>query len=181
MPGKVVLETPRLILREFVVDDAEAFYELNSDPEVTRYTGDGGVRSVDEAREGLLTRPIANYAKHGFGRLACVLKESGRLIGFAGLKYLDELNEVDIGYRLMKAYWGQGLATEASRAVLDDGFQRLGMTRILGLVDPANVASVRVLLKLGLKPDGEAICFGQKAAKYLITADEWRERRGLTR
>src|SRR5437868_11868257 len=138
MAGKIMLETERLLLREHTEDDAEAFHELNKDPEVTRYTGDGGPRTVEEMRAILRTHPIADYARHGYGRWACVLKESGELIGFAGLKYLPELGEVDVGYRLRRNCWGRGLATEAARATLAYGFDRLKLERIIGLVDPDN-------------------------------------------
>ena len=78
------------------------------------------------------------------------MKESGLVIGFAGLKFLDDLQDVDIGYRFFPAYWGKGLATEACRPIVGYGFEVLQLRRIIGLVDPANVASVRVLKKLGM-------------------------------
>jgi RimJ/RimL family protein N-acetyltransferase len=123
MPGKLILETGRLRLHEFVPDDADAFFALNSDLEVMRYTGAACFTSIEQARVSLCKRPIADYRKHGFGRWAVVLKSHSKLIGFAGLKHLDDLNEVDLGYRLMVAYWGQGLASEASRACVTHGFQ----------------------------------------------------------
>ena len=172
MAGRTILETERLLLREFDEGDAEAFYRLGSDPTVTRYTGDGGLKDVEHAREVLRSRPIADYQKHGFGRWACVLKVSGVVIGFAGLKYLDDLGDVDIGYRLLPAYWGKGLATEACRPILEYGFAHCGLEHIIGLVDPENVASVRVLEKLGLTLVGLVDYRGNKAAKYRI------ERRG---
>src|SRR5437016_752868 len=110
MSSLVVLETERLILRRYVEDDAEAVYELNRDPEVIRYTGDRGLASIEEARAMLRGRTLADYEKYGFGRWACVHKEEDKVIGFAGLKFLEDLQEVDIGYRLMRAYWGRGLA-----------------------------------------------------------------------
>lgn len=168
MPGKSILETDRLWLREFVPDDAEDFFALNSDPEVMRYTGDTGLTSVEQARVGLCERPIANYQKYGFGRMAVILKGSGKLIGFAGLKYLDDLREVDLGYRLMAAYWGQGLATEASRACVSHGFQALGLKRIIGLVEPEHVRSVRVLEKCGLAFERMIDYRGQPVAQYAI-------------
>src|SRR5262249_60653740 len=79
MPGTLIVETERLWLGEFVEEDAEAFLRLVSDPLVTRYTGDGGVVTLEQAREGLRSRPIADYQKHGFGRWACVLKSSGEI------------------------------------------------------------------------------------------------------
>jgi ribosomal-protein-alanine N-acetyltransferase len=170
MAGKRILQTARLLLREFDEADAEAFFALGSDPAIIRYTGDpgGGLRSVEQALEVLRSRPLADYQKHGFGRWACVLKESGDVIGFAGLKYLDDLHEVDIGYRFLPACWGRGLATEAGRAVLDYGFKQLGLQRIIGLVDPDNIASVRVLEKLGFTFAAMIDYQGQSIARYVI-------------
>lgn len=163
------IETPRLLLREFTLDDAAVFLRLGSDPQITRYTGDGGkMKSLDDARASLLARPIADYQKHGYGRWAVVLKSTGEVIGFAGLKYLDELAEVDIGYRLLPEYWGQGFATESSRQAIEFGFQKLKLQRILGMVELANVASVRVLEKLGLTFVEMAEYFGARVAKYVI-------------
>jgi ribosomal-protein-alanine N-acetyltransferase len=166
----LILETPRLLVREFTVDDAEAFFVLCSDPEVLRWTGDPGVASVDEARASLLARPIADYAKHGFGRWACIDRATGALIGFTGPKYLDELGEIDIGYRLLPAWWGRGLATEATGAACDYCFARLGLTRLLGLVDPDNVRSVRVLEKLGFAAQGWIDYLGKQVLSYLRAA-----------
>lgn len=172
MAGKRILETERLLLREFDEGDVEAFYLLGSNPSVIRYTGDpgGGLASVEQALEVLRSRPLADYQKNGFGRWACVDKASGMVIGFAGLKYLDDLREVDIGYRLLPAYWRLGLATEAGRAVLNYGFSRLGMVHVVGLVVPENRASVRVLEKLGLAFTGMVELWGQSLARYVIQA-----------
>lgn len=174
MSGQNILETDRLLLREFNEGDVAVFYILGSDPAITRYTGDpdGGLVNIEHAREILQSHPIADYQKYGFGRWACVHKTSGEVIGFVGLKYLDELNEVDIGFRLLPAYWGIGLATEASQVVLEYGFAHLGLERIIGLVDPENVASVRILEKLGLSFAGMEENLGQNVARYVILASE---------
>jgi RimJ/RimL family protein N-acetyltransferase len=179
-PAKLILQTERLWLREFVPDDAPAVFELDTIPEVLRYTGDAGPSSVEEVRQGLCNRPILDYQKHGFGRWAAILKETGELIGMAGLKYLDDLQEVDLGYRLWPKYWGLGLATEASRPCIDYGFDTLRLPRILGLVDPENVRSVRVLQKLGFIFDSMIEYRSHQAAKYLIQIDQaeyWRMNR----
>jgi len=174
MSGQNILKTERLLLREFDEGDVAVFYILGSDPAITRYTGDpdGGLKSIEQARKVLRSHPMADYQKYGFGRWACVHKTSGEVIGFAGLKYLEELSEVDIGYRLLPAYWGIGLATEASQAALEYGFAQLGLERIIGLVDPENVASVRILEKLGLSFVGVEENQGQSVARYVIHADE---------
>src|SRR5206468_6825019 len=148
---KVILETERLLLREYVEDDAEVFFKLNTDPEVLRFVPDKALLNVEQARQILIDHPIADYRKNGFGRGACILKSTGEQIGIAGLKYLKELDEVDVAYRFMPTYWGQGLATEAARASVRYGFADLGLKRIIGLAMPENTASVRVLEKAGLR------------------------------
>ena len=169
MPGKVILQTERLILREFDEGDVEAFLVLGSDPAIIRHTGDpGGLTGLEHALEVLRTRPLADYRKHGFGRWAVVHKADGVLIGFAGLKHLDELGEVDLGYRLLPAYWGRGLATEACRPIIEYGFTRLRLPRIMAMVDSANAASVRVLEKLGLTPAGPIDFLGSRWLRYVI-------------
>src|SRR5437879_12360805 len=121
---KVILETDRLLLREYVEDDAEAFFKLNSDPEVLRFVPDKALLNVEEARQILIDHPIADYRKYGFGRGACILKSTGEQIGFAGLKYLDELGEVDVAFRLMRSHWGQRLAATAAPASARFGFDQ---------------------------------------------------------
>jgi RimJ/RimL family protein N-acetyltransferase len=169
MAGKLMIETERLLLREFDEADVSSFYLLGSDPAVMRFLGDR-LTSIEQALEVLRTRPIADYRKHGYGRWACIDKASGELIGFSGLKYLDDLQEVDLGYRFLPAYWGRGLATESGRAVLDYGFAKLGLPEIIGLVAPENSASVRVLEKLGFAFVRIIEYFARPTAKYAISA-----------
>ena len=166
---KVILETDRLLLREYVEEDAEAFFKVNSDPEVLRYVPDKALLNVEQARQILIEHPIADYRKYGFGRGACILKSTGEQIGFAGLKYLEELGEVDVAFRLMRTHWGQGLATEAALASVRFGFTDLGLKRIIGLVMPENLASVRVLEKTGLRYAETVTFWGNQFSKYIIT------------
>src|SRR2546428_13263439 len=135
---RVILETERLLLREYVEDDAEAFFKLNSDPEVLRFVPDKALLNVEQARQILIDHPIADYRKYGFGRGACILKSTGEQIGFAGLKYLEEFGEIDVAYGLMPSHRGLGLATEAALASVRFGFADIGLKRIIGLVMPEN-------------------------------------------
>jgi RimJ/RimL family protein N-acetyltransferase len=164
----IVIETERMLLREFCAGDAEVFYALCSDPQVIRYTGNSGVTSMDDARARLSAAELAKYYHRGLGRLACVLKSNGLVVGMAGLKHLDELGEVDLGYRFLSDYWGMGLATEAGRATLDYGFKNLRLERIIGLVHPENTASARVLEKLGFIHSGVIEYLSHPAEKYEI-------------
>jgi len=104
-----LIETERLSLREFNFDDAENLYRLNLDPDVIRHTGDPPFESVETAR--LFIYNYKDYKLNGYGRWAIDLKADGRFIGWAGLK-LNEDNDIDLGYRLLKSEWGQGYATE---------------------------------------------------------------------
>ena len=167
---KVILETDRLLLREYVEDDAESFFKLNTDPEVVRFVPDKPLLNVEQARQTLIDHPIADYRRYGFGRGACILKSTGEQIGFAGLKYLDELGEVDVAYRLLPAHWGQGLATEVALASVRYGFAALGLKRIIGLVMPKNIASLRVLEKAGLRYSGTVTLWGHTFSRYVINA-----------
>jgi ribosomal-protein-alanine N-acetyltransferase len=167
---KIILETDRLLLREYVEEDAEAFFKLNTDPEVVRFVPDKPLLNVEQARQTLIDHPIADYRKHGFGRGVCILKSTGEQIGLAGLKYLDALGEVDVAYRLLPAHWGQGLATEVAFASVRYGFVALALKRIIGLVMPKNIASLRVLEKTGLHYTEEVFLWGHGFSKYIIEA-----------
>ena len=165
---KVILETGRLLLREYVEDDAESFFKLNTDPEVVRFVPDKPLLNVEQARQTLIDHPIADYRRYGFGRGACILKSTGEQIGFAGLKYLNELGEVDGAYRFLRKYWGQGLATEIALASIRYGLVDLGLKRIIGLVIPKNIASLRVLEKTGLRYTETITLWGHSFLKYVI-------------
>ena len=167
--GRIILETPRLLLREFHEEDAAAFYVLGSDPEILRYTGDpgGGLQSVAHAKEILQSHALSDYRNYGFGRWACVDRATEAVIGSAGLKRLSDLDEVDLGFRFLPAYWGQGYATEAGREILSYGFDRLQLPRVIGLVDAANLASIRVLEKLGLHANGSLEYHGEHTLLYV--------------
>jgi RimJ/RimL family protein N-acetyltransferase len=153
---KIIFETDRLIFREFTEDDAYLLYELNLDPDVIRYTLDP---IVDVAQAGKILREtiIPQYKLYNHGRWAVYIKEGNGFIGWCGLKYLDEQNEVDLGYRFMKKYWGQGYATESSKATLDYGFYTLKLERIVGRALPGNIASIKVLEKCGMNYIGQQI------------------------
>ena len=170
-----IVETERLWLRAISPDDAPAMFELKNNPESVRYTGGACLTSVEEARQEICERILTDYARHGFGRWAMILKgETGGadlLIGVAGLKHLDELGEVDIGYRLLPRYWNRGLATEAARAAIDYGFRVLHLPRIIGLVDAPHVASIRVLEKCGLVYEKAVAYRSEQVLQYAIAAD----------
>ena len=166
--NKVILETERLILRPFTLDDLDASYEMNLDPEVSRFTGDGGVISKDELKRRIEEDVMGDYKKYGYGRFAVELKENNKFIGFSGLKYLPEYDVVDLGYRFIKKYWGRGYATESCVASVKFGFETLKLEDIIGLVLSENIASIRVLTKLGFLFDKEVVEDGLLAHQYIL-------------
>lgn len=170
MAGRTILETSRLLLREHAEADAEAFFALASDPDVTRYLGVPALTSVEEAREVLIAHPLADYRKHGFGRWAVIDKATGEMVGYSGLKHLEELGEVDVAWVLRPDRWGRGLATEAGRASLAYGFDRLALGHIIALIEEGHAASARVAAKLGLTWRDEVTYRGNRLLRYVIEA-----------
>jgi RimJ/RimL family protein N-acetyltransferase len=162
---QVIIETERLLLREFTLDDAELVYTLNSDPEVTRYTGDP-IRDIAQAREVIEQKLIPQYVLQKMGRFAVLVKPTHEFIGWCGLKFRPERNEIDLGYRFMRSAWGKGYATEAARACLDHGFQTLEVRRVVGHSMPDNIASIRVLENCGMRFVCEEIIDNHPARTY---------------
>ncbi|MEO6167168.1 MAG: GNAT family N-acetyltransferase [Chitinophagales bacterium] len=148
---KIILETSRFYLRKFDPSDAHIFFDLNNDPEVVKYVGDGAFPSLADARKFL--EDYDQYEKYGMGRWAVILKTTGEFTGWCGLKFQPELSptgEVDLGYRFFRKHWGQKIASESAVACLDYGFSTLNLKRIIGRVMEGNTASVKVLEKCGM-------------------------------
>ncbi|MFC4654695.1 GNAT family N-acetyltransferase [Rheinheimera marina] len=146
----VTLHTERLLLRPFTLDDAEAFFPLMALPEVVRYVGNQQVQSVQQVQQYLHDHPLRDYRIYGYGRLALIHRDSGRLIGFSGIKFITEIQQSELGYRLLPEFWGQGLATEAGLAVLGWA-QQLGLHELVALIHPQNHGSKAVVAKLGFQ------------------------------
>lgn len=163
---KIIAETERLILREFdPVLDAEAYYHLNSQEEVIKYTGNDLMKSVDEARDFL--ENYDHYEKHNFGRWAVIRKEDNVFVGWCGLKI--EGDHIDLGYRFSPQYWGKGYATESARASLNYGFNTLKLKHIIACAMPENKSSFNVMEKLGMVFTHEAEFYGSKVFFYEIS------------
>ncbi len=160
--------TERLTMRAMTPDDAEAFYLLNSNADVMRFTHEPLCASVDDAREAIAAYP--DFDRYGYGRWGCFLNTGGPMIGFCGLKYLPEFDAVDIGYRLLPKHWGRGLATEAALATIAFGFDTLKLDRIIALTIAENTGSIRVLEKIGMRRDGTVEYDGLHPLKYVIDA-----------
>jgi len=149
---KIILETPRLLLRHLVMDDLDELFALYSDPEIRQYFPEG-VLNYDDTKEELEWH-INGHPRHPeLGLWATVHKETGRFIGRCGLLpwEIDGKLEIEIAYLLDKKFWHQGLATEAARGIMRYGFERLTLSRLICLIDPDNIASQRVAENIGMK------------------------------
>jgi len=164
----VIIETDRLLLREFTEDDAPLLYELNLDPEVIRFTHDP-LTNVEHAKKVLIEVILPQYVSYDHGRWAVHVKSNLEFIGWCGLKYLSDTNEVDLGYRFMKRFWGNGYATEAALACIAYGFARLNLHRIVGRALPGNLTSIKVLEKCGMKYLREEVMHGYLHKTYQVT------------
>lgn len=162
-----VLETPRLLLRPFRADDLDPYAALCADPEVMRYVGDRGVLSREDA-----WRQMAMLAGHwqlrGFGMWAVEERETGAFVGRVGLHYPEGWPGREIAWALARPFWGRGYAMEAARAALGEAFGRLGWPRVISLIDPRNIRSVRLAARLGGRLEGEATVRGHSVAVYAV-------------
>jgi len=152
---KLILKTERLILREMLVSDAEALFEMDSNPKVHQYLWNKPLKNSSEVQSYI--ESVKNqYLENNIGRFVVVLKETNELMGWAGLKYNTEMvnNKIhfyDIGYRLNERFWGKGYASEASFAWLDYGFNVMKIKVMEAAAHSDNIASNKILLKIGLK------------------------------
>jgi ribosomal-protein-alanine N-acetyltransferase len=165
----IIAETERLLLRHFHVVDADAMERVFGDPEVMRY-GDG-TKDAEWVRKWLRGCLEDYFGKWGFGLWAVVEKNERETIGFCGLSHFADVGggaETEIGYRLARAHWGKGFATEAARAVRDYGFSILGMPRLISIIDPRNIASIRLAQKTGLSYEKDVIFKGMANRVYAI-------------
>lgn len=166
-----LLVTPRLRLRPFRLDDAVAAFRWFGDAAVMRYSSLGPDQDI-----GQTTARVQGYidhqARYGYSKWLVVEHQTGRPIGDAGLMALPGSDEIELGYRFLQAYWGQGLATEVAAAWLDHAFGHLYLPAVIAFADRANLASIRVMQKAGmhflrfdtiLNIDAVVYCVGRSA------------------
>ncbi len=166
--AKIVLETNRLLLREWQLQDAAAALQIYGDPEVMSWLGQQPHSSTADT-QAMIQKIIARSAKDKLGMWAIIEKNSGKLIGQGGLKFLANGPEIEVGYHLGRSHWGKGYATEVAVASVHHGFEQLGLQRIVGVTTPDNLASQRVLEKAGLQYQGMRYYYNHYLRYYTIT------------
>jgi len=148
------LRTPRLEMRELNFDDAEFIIELLNDEAFLRFIGDKGVRTIADAQDYLRNGPMDSYGRHGYGLYLVRRVSDGARIGICGLVRRSALDYPDVGFAFLPAFRGLGYAYESAVSVLDHARTGLGLKRILGITDPDNQVSIRILEKAGFVYNG---------------------------
>lgn len=169
----IFIETERLLLREILPTDVDGLFELDSDPDVHRYLGNNPITTKEQAI-GVIDFIRQQYVDHGIGRWAVIDKKTNDFMGWAGLKLVteqtnDHINYLDLGYRLIKKYWGQGIATEAAHASLHYAFNNLYANEVFAMAGCDNAGSNNVLVKVGLQFIETFVHQGIKHNWYIIT------------
>jgi ribosomal-protein-alanine N-acetyltransferase len=168
------LETERLMIRSFVMDDAEAMFRVLGDAETMRYFLIWLAKSVENAR-GFIGWVTGMEREHGYSFWAVVEKATGEVIGDCGLAPIEgEGPEVELGCDLRRDKWNQGIATEAGRACLEYGFGELGLARIVAVTNPQNRGARRALEKLGFVEEGRGEHYGGESVVFSILKEHWK-------
>lgn len=151
-----IAETPTITLRQFIQNDLDALAVILADSQVMRFSLSGP--KTREQTQSLLDSILLSYEKRGRGLYAVVHKDDQKLIGYCGffLQQIDGQQEIEVGYRLACAYWGKGLATEAAIATRDYAFNQLGLTRLISIIEPENIRSIRVAEKIGMRHEKDS-------------------------
>ncbi|NEB91141.1 GNAT family N-acetyltransferase [Streptomyces bauhiniae] len=174
----VTLETPRLILRRWREEDIAPMAAVHADPVVMRWIRDGSVRDAEQTRRGVRAWE-SGWESEGFGLFAVEIRSTGELAGFTGLSvpgFLPEvLPAVEVGWRLGRSHWGQGLATEAATAAVRFGFEERGLERIVSIAQVGNDASERIMTKLGMRPVRETVhpTCGRRVRVFELRSDQY--------
>jgi RimJ/RimL family protein N-acetyltransferase len=176
------LLTLRLALHDITSYHTNELYELDSDPRVMRYIGGGRLSTREQIDAAMQRLPRAYALYPGLGTWRATRRDNGDFIGWFALKYVPGTAEVEVGYRLRHGAWGRGFATEVARELVRYGFDDLGLKRIIGVTHPDNVASQRVLQKIGLTDIGWGHYYGHAVRVFETVRDPdwrpvWRERR----
>ncbi len=150
------LETERLLLRPFRLGDEAEVLAFSSNPIINKYTGDPVITTIEGVTKLIKNVWLHDYEKYGYGRFAVVHKSDNKIIGFCGVKFLEELTETDLGYRFLPEYWGKGIATESSKAIVAYAFNTLQLSNLVASVYPENKVSTSVLEKLKFQFEKEA-------------------------
>jgi len=167
-------ETERLRLRPLRYDDAEHIYQLGRNPIVMRHITGGKTQTRDESRRDLERRIQISGREYGYWIVET--REQQIFLGWLALKQLAGTNDIEIGYRFLQEHWGKGYATEASHRLLRYAFQDLGLRRVVSVAKEENLASTRVMTKLGMQLDHVGYYYDTRCVFYQIYREDFQQR-----
>ena len=171
-PADMTLQTERLILRLFREADLDAYAEMSGDAEVMQHIGSGLPMNRAEAWRSLALM-LGHWQLRGYGLWAVEERASGALVGRIGCWNPEGWPGLEVGWMLLRRYWGRGFATEGARAALRHAFLQLGCRHVLSLIRPANAASIRVAERLGERLEGRTALSGHATLVYGIDRGDW--------
>lgn len=167
------IETDRLFLRVYAPDDLDARHAIRNDPDVYQYFPPYYSPPTKEKVVEGIASSIQRWQEDGLGEFAVIERASGELIGYCGLQPLDNTEEIEIYYGFPRKNWGKGYATEAAQAVLKFAFDEANLQRVVGVTNPKNIASQKVLQKIGLKYQGQITCYQMDCSYFRISREEF--------
>jgi RimJ/RimL family protein N-acetyltransferase len=167
-----IFQTERLRLRPFLPEDIEPYAAMCADPEVMRYVGDRGALGRDDAWRQMAML-VGHWQLRGFGMWVVEERESAAFVGRVGLHYPEGWPDREVAWALARPFWGRGYAWEAAQVALTEAFGRLGWSRAVSLIDPANTRSVRRAERLGERFERHATVRGHRVAVYAIERSAW--------
>lgn len=170
------IATERLVIRPFIEADKEALISILSNPHVMRFSLKGPI-TIEEAREQLRDKNISFYEEEDYGMLALIRKIDNTFIGYAGLlkQEIDGEQKIEISYRLHPDYWKQGFAIEAAKAIVDYAFMILKLRELIAIVDPDNIDSIKVAIKLGMKIFKNTVFHGIPVMIYHLSISDYKK------
>lgn len=165
--SSTALVTERLVLRPFNMGDAPVLFKIVQEPDIFRYFPTKTPWEMEKVERNIKYQ-IDQWQDHGYGQMAVTLAKTGLLMGWCGLEFISDTRETEVGYLLSRAFWGKGYATEAAKESVKFGIEKVGLKEIIGLTDPENTASQKVLEKCGMTFTRRQIYFGMEMFRYAI-------------
>lgn len=165
---KIITETDRLILREFVAEDLNRLSKILADEQVMRYSSTGVM--TKEQTANLIKNNMYSYQIEGCGSFAVIHKDTNKLIGMCGCypQEIDGPREIEVVYKLQPNYWGKGLATEALKATINYAHNTLKVNRLVAAIDKKNIPSIKVAEKVGMQYEKDSVYLGIPIFMYAI-------------
>jgi [ribosomal protein S5]-alanine N-acetyltransferase len=166
------LETDRLILRKYTLEDLPIVTAQRTTPEIAKFIGGTKIQTPEFVVKRI-NFTLDCYEKYGFGVMAMIWKETGELIGWSGLQPLEDSGEIEVAYGMIESFWGKGIGFECAKAWLEYGFNVAKLEKIVACAEEGNIGSWRIMEKCGMKFEDIRHHYGLELKFYTITKDEF--------